>query len=145
MRDFFFADTFRLPLTLVDILDECQIDLGLMLSWEDPKRELELVGITQRGVVTKILRGLEAERAREDDIECDPTTIAIAPRVASPRVIKKNRLSVTVGVLFGTIIALPEARSKISLLSSEYDLYVSTFLQKNSEKRLLIFKGYLTN
>lgn len=38
------------------------VDLSLMLSWTNPKAELEALGITQQGPLVRLVEGLRAKR-----------------------------------------------------------------------------------
>ena len=67
MRTFVELDDFLAELglsSLVDTFTNEAIDMDTMLAWEDPKKELSELGVTQKGVVFRITKGLDGYRTK---------------------------------------------------------------------------------
>eukprot|EP01127_Copromyxa_protea_P008757 TRINITY_DN2013_c0_g1_i2.p1 TRINITY_DN2013_c0_g1~~TRINITY_DN2013_c0_g1_i2.p1 ORF type:complete len:1369 (-),score=377.94 TRINITY_DN2013_c0_g1_i2:22-3597(-) len=134
-----------LGLPLVEQFSQEMIDLDQMLDWEDPRAELIDLGITQRGVIARICKALEAKKEPAPSIFAsvfggnNNNSVTAAPvaarQPAGPTPIQElPGLPLTLGLLHGVFFC-DQARSKLSLLAATYSMYIRCDVRKGEQKR----------
>jgi hypothetical protein len=112
------------------------IDLDQMLEWRDPRAELIDLGITQRGVITRICKALEARKAQAPSLfsvfSGAPALGSAAAALDKPEYLPG--IPLTIGFIRG-VFFMDQARSKLSLLADTYSMYIRSDVRKGEQRR----------